>query len=345
VIAGRLRARARKIALSSLVLAGLLTLAGVPDGAAWGQVPADTLSRERVQVVYGPGDSLRAARILDLLDPPPVLPSLPPELPAAATVVLAPDETSFQGLTGGRTPEWGAAVALPAERIILLPAYPTRRLAPADAARVILHEWAHLGLHDYMGDLRIPRWFSEGYAEWASGGWDVEQGWRLRVAIALNRAPPLDSLELGWPRDRAAAEVAYLLAGSAVAYLARSGGPEGLGLFLQRWRDSGRFEEALRRTYGVTVGQLEEDWAKHVRQEYGWLLVITRSAIFWAFLVAVLAVMLTIRRRFNRERMARLRAVEPPDAPAWWEPSVDLPGRNNPGRMEPPDIQRLERDP
>ncbi len=293
----------------------------VGASAARGQDPGigfDTLALPGLDILHAPGGEVRALRLAEMMTPRPSLPALPPGFPESAEIWLAPDEETFSLLIGGAPPEWGAAVAIPARGAIVLPGFPTRRLPPDQLRQVLLHEWAHLGLHDYLGGLRVPRWFSEGYAEWSSGGWDFEEGWRLRLAIALNRAPPLDSLTLDWPRDRASAEVAYLLAGSAVAYLARSGGEDGLSLFLERWREDGGFETALRRTYGVTTGQFEEDWARHVRREYGWLFVITRSAVFWTLLGAALAGMFFVRRRHNRGRLARLRASEPPDVPEYW---------------------------
>ncbi len=105
------------------------------------------------------------------------------------------------------------------------------------------------------------QWFDEGYAEWASGGWSAGEGWRLRVAFALGKAPPLDSLTLGWPRDRASAELAYLLSATAVEYLIQESGERGLRLFLERWRDEGklrhRHERRLRSDPGPVRGGLE----------------------------------------------------------------------------------------
>ena len=296
----------------------LLALAALLPARA--QVPAPPpLERGGVAVHYAPGDSLRAERILGLLTNSPGLPGLPPGLPSQARVHLAPSEADFLALAGGAVPEWGAGVALPATRTIVLPVYASARTRNWSEARVVRHEWAHLGLHEYLAGLRVPRWFSEGYAEWASGGWDAAEGWRLRIAVAGGRTPPLDSLALGWPSDRASAEVAYMLSATAVEYLVAASGERGLALFLSRWRDGNSFEAALRRTFGVTSGQLEGDWSRYVRRRYGWLLVLSQSLVFWAFLGILLAGMVAVRRNRGRLRMARLRATEPPDDPAWWK--------------------------
>jgi hypothetical protein len=188
-----------------------------------------------------------------------------------------------------------------------------------DRDRTVLHEWAHLGLHEYLDGLRIPRWFDEGYAQRVSGGWNVQEAWRLRVGLARGGAPPLDSLSLEWPRGRAGAELAYLLSGSAVEYLASESGPRGLEAFLGRWRQTGEFEGAFRQTFGYATGTFETRWAQHVERRYGWVLMIEQTAIFWAFAGLALLLLVRLRARRNRLRLARLRASEPPARPAYWE--------------------------
>ena len=92
-----------------------------------------------------------------------------------------------------------------------------------------------------------------------------------------------------------------------------------MALFVSRWREDRSFETAFRRTFGVTTEQFEDDWRKHVRSRYGWMYVLSRSAIFWAALALVLLAMVSMRTGRTREAMARLRAGEPPDQPAYWE--------------------------
>jgi hypothetical protein len=132
-------------------------------------------------------------------------------------------------------------------------------------------------------------------------------------------SPPLDSLTLHWPIGEADARLAYLLSASAVAYLVDRSGERGLRIFLERWRDRVDFDAAFRETYGLTLGQFEEDWRAHVKRTYGWTVIFGQSVFFWAVAAFLLIVLVVIRRRRDRARLARLRATEPPDEPAYWD--------------------------
>jgi hypothetical protein len=293
-----------------------LQLPSIPDTV--NGIPYALMAGTRTRIRFVSGDSLLAARVQELLEAEAPLPGLPPSLPRGVSVVVAHSTAAFDALTGGMVPEWRAAVSIPDRNLMVLPSHEGRSLVDADGRRVLRHEWAHLGLHQYLGNLVVPRWFDEGYAQWASGGWDASEAWRLRILLAVGRTPPLDSLSLDWPRDEASASAAYLLAASAVAYLLQESGTRGLALFLERWKDGGSFEQALRRTFGVTSGQFEEDWRGDVRKRYGWLFVFSHSAVFWLAVALVMLGMMRLRRARNREHLARLRAGEIPDRPAWW---------------------------
>lgn len=281
-------------------------------------LPYLALPGERVTLYFAPADSLVARRVGELLATQRPLPGLPEDAPTGVHAVLAHSPEAFDEATGAVVPEWRAGVAIPSLRMLVMPTGEGVRVLDGEGLQTLRHEWAHLGLHAYMGDLRVPRWFNEGYAQWASGGFDASESWRLRVLIATNRAPAMDSLELRWPAGRAQAQTAYLLAASAVTYLLESGGEEGLRIFLDRWREQRSFESAFRETFGLTVGQFEEDWERHVKERYGWLFVLSRSSVFWLLLALVLLFMVRGRQAYNRQKLARLRAGEEPDAPAYW---------------------------
>lgn len=281
--------------------------------------PYSTIVGTRARIHFTPEDARVAERVRLLLDNQAPLPGLPPNMPSDVQAILAHSPAAFDQATGGIVPEWRAGVAIPSANTLVMPTGEGVRVVDGEGARTLRHEWAHLGLHAYLGDLRVPRWFNEGYAQWASGGFDANEAWRLRVLIAVGRAPSVDSLELRWPSGRNEAQVAYLLSASAVTYLLEAGGEQGLRIFLDRWRVARSFDDAFRETFGVTTGQFEEDWKRHVKRRYGWLFVLSHSALFWLLLALVLLFMLRGRQGYNRQRLARMRAAEIPDVPAYWD--------------------------
>lgn len=225
--------------------------------------------------------------------------------PESTTIFLAPTPRDFAAATGGGAPEWAGGIAIPHARVIVLPTYPIPGVRPADAAATLRHEIAHLVVAERLPE-PVPRWFTEGYAEVASGSWDVESAWTLRVAFLLGRAPRLDSLELAWPRSAGRARLAYLLSATMVDHLRRRTGEEGFALLLQNWRREGTLDRSVRVTWGMTMGQLEDEWRKDVRRRYGWLSLGANVGLIWFAAMLLGLIALIPRRRRNRARMAAM---------------------------------------
>ena len=317
--------------MSALRATLALVVALLVPAAAFAQSPTTEVLRAGSLVYhYAPGSERLAERLAEITANAPPLPALPADvLGETVDVYLAPDERAFASLSGGIPPEWGAGLAILGDdrQWIVLPAYATDRVTPARLPRVLRHELAHVALHRYLGDARVPRWFHEGYGRWAGGELDFEAEWQLRLAFATGRAPELDSLALDWPAGRVEAGVAYLLSASTIDYLVGEGGIRGLSNMLARWRESGDLDHAMQRTYGVTVSQFETHWRKHVRKRYGWTLVLTHSAVFWAIAAVLLIILVLRRRRRDRARYEHLILTDLPDNPDWWnEPPEEEPG-------------------
>lgn len=330
--------------MSPAVAALLATLLAWVAGADAAQAPRAVESGS-VRVVYWPGDEGMASRTLRAALAPMPLPGIG-RVPGLerGTIVLAPDAEAFDSLTGG-APHWSAGVAIPSERRIVLPAFPSSRTHSQDPLVALRHELVHLALHNHLGD-RIPRWFNEGYATWASGGWDAQAGWQIRLALLRGVAPPLDSLTLAWPSSAAQARLAYLLSASAVEFLARRGDERAFAAFLATWRRDGSFDDAFRSTYLITFGRFEREWREMVRSRYGWLLALAQVGVFWGVMTALLLALGTLRRRRNREKMEGMREEErlapPEESPAPWaadrvegRPLAELPAAD-PGVDDPP---------
>ena len=80
----------------------------------------------------------------------------------------------------------------------------------------------------------------------------------------------------------------------------------GLTLFFRYWKETGRFESAVRSAYGITQGQFEEIWRARTRRRYGGLALAADLSIAAAVTLFIVMPFYVIRRRRDRLRMAAL---------------------------------------
>ena len=210
-----------------------------------------------------------------------------------------PDGRRLDSLTLGRAPRWGAAVALPALRTIVL------RADGDDLSRTLRHELAHLALHQQV-DVRVPLWFDEGYAAWAAGEWDRLGALELNLAVARGALPGLRALDGALRGTETSADAAYALAASAVTELARRNPTGTLGPAARTATARGA---TSRPRYsprpGSRVDRFEEEWQRSVRRRYGlatWLL----AGGGWALIALAVLGLVHFRRRADRQRRAAL---------------------------------------
>lgn len=223
-------------------------------------------------------------------------------------VALAPDARSFRQWIGPTVPEWGAAVAFPAARRIVMQG----RRSGSDAGNpfeVLRHELAHLALHEALGDLP-PRWFDEGYAAYAAGERAREEILAANFALALRGVPTLDELDELFEGGSARAQTGYALGYRAVSDIAALDPQRGLSLFFAEWKVRRTFDGALRAAYGTTQASFEEDFVRRTRLRYGLLSVFVDTSLGLALFMGLVLPLYFMRRRRNRERMAALVAAD-----------------------------------
>ena len=227
-------------------------------------------------------------------------PGLGPLTPDSLTLIVVPDQAHLDSLVRGRAPAWGAALAVPSTRTILL------RADAGDVRRTLRHELAHLALHARV-PARVPLWFDEGYAAWAAGEWERLGGLELNLAVARGAVPDFDQLDGALRGSAAAADAAYALAMSAVLELARRN-PEGrLDPLLGRLAAGADFESAVRATTGLPLARFEDEWRRAVRTRYTIVTWLVAGGV-WALAAAALVVLGWRRRRSDRVRRAALDA-------------------------------------
>ena len=252
----------------------------------------------RVTAVAWPAQRALALELARIADRPTEWPGLGRRDPGPLRLIIAPSGRLLDSLTGGRAPTWGAAIALPVNRTILL------RADEPDVVRTLRHELAHLALHEAV-PVRVPLWFDEGYATWAAGEWDRLGGLELNLAVVRGAIPSLTELDGALRGPAASASDAYALAVSAVTELARRNPAGTLGPLLARLEAGEDFEAAVLATTGLTLDRFEQEWRRVVRRRYSlghWLI----AGGGWAVLAILLVWLARRRRRADRVRRAAL---------------------------------------
>lgn len=268
------------------------------------------LDAGRFTAVYFPEDDLLAHSLLAYAARSDSFPWLPRPR-QHVLIAIAPDAARFRAWIGPEAPEWGAAIAFPESRRIVMQG----RSAGSDAGDpevVLRHELAHLALHERLGD-KPPRWFDEGYASLSAREWRREDALTANVALALRGAPSLDALERSFAGGASTAQAAYALSYRAVADLASYDPERGLSLFFRYWEEGNTLDGAIRRAFGMTLSGFEHEFQSRTRRRYGALAVVADMSLL-LFVVAILMLPFFIARRL-RDRN-RLKAMLAADAAA-----------------------------
>lgn len=257
--------------------------------------------------MYFPQDRQLAVSLADRSVTSDTFPGLPrPQ--QHVLIAIAPDRAHFREWAGPSAPEWGAALAFPNSRRIVLQG--SRAGSDAgDPVEVLRHELAHLALHEQLGDLP-PRWFDEGYATFAAGEWGRDEVLRTNLSLAVRGMPTLDELEDEFNHGETSAQYAYALAYRAVADLAAIDRVHGLALFFQYWRSGGSLDGAVRRAYGLTLAGFEQRWRSNTRARYGGLALLGNIAIAGILLMVTLVPLYVMRRRRDRARLEQMRRAD-----------------------------------
>jgi hypothetical protein len=272
-----------------------------PPGAAF------RLDSGRFTVVAYPRDAALARALLADALRRDTFPGLPRPR-GRVLLAIAPDRRTFREWVGPAAPEWGAAIAFPESRRIVMQG----RNAGSDAGdpiAVARHELAHLALHEFLGDLP-PRWFDEGYASYSARELERDELLATNVALALGGMPSLEALDSAFYGGSTEAQSAYALAYRAVADLAELDPQRGLSLFFEYWRASGSLEVAVRSAYGITVAAYEKRWQTQTRRRYGALAVFADLTLATLLLLAVMLPLYFARRSRDRRRMRALREAD-----------------------------------
>ena len=210
-----------------------------------------------------PGQRNLALDLAQRANRPTEWPGLGLRSPGAVRLIVVPDARSLDSLTHGRAPSWGAAVAVPGARTILL------RADQDDLYATLRHELAHLALHEAVR-VRVPLWFDEGYASWAAAEWGRLATLDLNLAVARGAVPDLRALDGALRGSAGSAGPAYALAASAVVELARRNPSGSLTPLMERLASGQGFDASVLATTGLTLSQFDLEWRRAISSSLRW---------------------------------------------------------------------------
>ena len=293
--------------MARLAIALFVTVAALARPIAAQEGAPLRLDAGRFTVVHYPRDAGLARSLLTAAQVNDTFPGLPRPR-QRVLIAIAPDRRVFREWVGPGAPEWGAAIAFPESRRIVVHGRDAGgRLG--DPFVVLRHELAHLALHEGLGDIP-PRWFDEGYASFAAGEWGREEALATSVALVFRRLPPLDSLDAYFVGGSERANEGYALAHRAVDELASLDERRGLTLFFDYWRQSRSIDVAVRQAYGLTLDDFQRRWQERTRRRYGGIALTADFALLGLIGGATLFPLWLARRRRDRRRLAELREAD-----------------------------------
>lgn len=271
----------------------------------------DVVEFGQVTVVAPQARTNLALALAEAADRAATWPGLGRREPGPLRLIVVEGREALGAAVPGRVPGWGAGLALPGTRTIVI-----RADGGGDPFQTLRHELAHLALHEAVR-VRLPLWFSEGYAVIAAGEFGRMQALRLNLALAGGRVPTFRQLDRELRATQLEAQQAYALAGTAVAYLARRHPQGTLDALIGHLERGVRFEEAVPLATGLPLAQFETAWQRDTKRRYG-LVVWLVAGGGWLIAGVLLIVGIILRRRRDRPRRAALDIgwpLPPPEDP------------------------------
>lgn len=139
--------------------------------------------------------------------------------------------------------------------------------------QVIWHELAHV-YHIQLSNHRVPRWFTEGLAEYetniAEPGWQRHHDRELARALFAGRLRGVLELDEGFTQARSFEEIlrSYHQASLVVHYLVETYGFEKIVAMLKAWGANKRNAEVYRSVLGVDAAQIDVGFRSWLSRRY-----------------------------------------------------------------------------
>jgi len=227
-------------------------------------------------------------------------------------IVLANDRDTFRKMVGSDSI---LAFAVPQRNLIVLD---TSRVytKPFTLRTTLKHELCHLVLHRNIQGDRLPRWLDEGICQWASGGiaelMAEDSDKALAQATASDMLIPIGGLER-FPDEDKSLLLAYEESKSFVEYLISKSGEEGFLQAVGYFKEGNSLDEAIQRSFSMSLHDLEQDWQSHLKRKYTWVYYLSSNLYTILFVFAALITVYGFIRLLQKKRAYKDEETEDED--------------------------------
>lgn len=218
-------------------------------------------------------------------------------------VVSSPEEMRALAPLEVAPPSYAVGVTYPSAKLVLVSLIAPRTFEGTDLAEVLKHELVHVAIDEALEGHRVPRWFNEGVAIYASG---ENAGARVRAladASMTGSLIPIAQLDRNFGED-GEVSTAYAQSADFVRFLLRAEDQERFRSLIARVRGGATFERALEDAYATRLNKLEYQWREQVGRHYAYYPAILASSLVWVLVIGALGLAYYRKRRRSDQILA-----------------------------------------
>jgi hypothetical protein len=311
------------------------------ENLGWLKLVYHPSTRDRVRPLIGRAAGIRA-ELGALLGREALL------TPVEVRIAAAPaelDRLAPRPIEGATT-----AAAFGELRLAVISAASRLALDPPDLDSAFRHQLAHLALDEASGGAALPRWLHEGFAVHAAGERSALRAQTLCLASLRGRLVPLSELDALLEQESPEATIAGAQAADFARFLLQPDRQARFGDFIERARSGEPSAEALARSYGSGLAELELAWRGNMARRYGFVPVLAGTlVVLGLFIGGALAVRRMRTRRAHPLSPRRKLRPDPPPRPRpprpTTSPIVAARGARPRGDADSdPDVPKVEHD-
>ncbi|MFH1699823.1 MAG: peptidase MA family metallohydrolase [Candidatus Zixiibacteriota bacterium] len=221
------------------------------------------------------------------------------------TIYLVNSDDAFDSLVGSAMPDWGAGVAIPHRRIIVIKS-PSYFPGEKSLYELTVHEYAHILLSRRVGHRQLPRWINEGMAMYLSAEWGWSDNLSMSWASVMGWTIPLRQIEKLNRFSPGKAETGYAESYLAFKYFLDTYGKSSLVIFIDSIKSGRSYDDAFIDAIGANYFGFEKEFSEFLATRYNLISLIFNSNLLWLILAAIIVIGFIISRIKRKSRMEKL---------------------------------------